>query len=326
MTRVVLVGDRGLLTQTRIDTLKKYPGLGWVSALRSDDLRELVDQGTLSRSLFDAVNLAEITSPDFPGERLVACYNPLLTQRRRQKRQRLLEATEEGLRKLAAEVQRRTATPLTAGQIGVKAGRVLGRHKMAKHFQLQIADNTFAWSRDAASIRREEQLDGIYVIRTSEPLADLPAADCVRTYKRLALVEQAFRCLKGLDLRVRPIHHRVEPRVRAHLFLCLLAYYVEWHLRVAWKSLLYGDEELVEDRDQRDPVKPAKPSAGAQKKKKTHRTSSGEPAHSFATLLAHLGTRTRNTVQVACADEPITFQQLTEPDPLQAEAFRLLTL
>ena len=326
LTRVVLVGDRGLLTQTRIDTLKQYPGLGWISALRSDDIRELLAKGTLARSRFEVVNLAEIASPDFPGERLVACYNPLLSERRRQKRQRLLVATEEELRRLEAEVGRRTQTPLTAAEIGVKAGRIIGQYKMAKHFQLHIAENSFHWSRDGASLTREEQLDGIYVIRTSEPLTTFPAADCVRTYKRLTLVEQAFRCLKGLDLRVRPIYHRVDPRVRAHLFLCLLAYYVEWHMRKALKPLLYEDEELEEARPQRDPVKPAKPSPSAQKKKKTHRTTSGEPAHSFASLLAHLGTRTRNTVQISAAAEPTTFQQLAEPDSLQTEALRLLTL
>jgi transposase len=328
LARVVLVGDRGLLTQARIDTLKRYPGLGWISALRSEDIRALITKGTLPGALSDAVNLAEIASPDFPGERLVACYNPLLTERRRQKRQRLLAATEEGLRKLEAEVRRRTATPLTAAEIGVKAGRVIGRHKMAKHFQLHIAENSFRWCRDQASLTREEQLDGIYVIRTSEPSAAFPAADCVRTYKRLTLVEQAFRCLKGLDLRVRPIHHRVEPRVRAHLFLCMLAYYVEWHMRTALKALLYEDEELEGARDQRDPVKPAQPSASAQQKKKTHRTSSGETAHSFASLLAHLGTRTRNTVQITAAAEQdtATFEQLTEPDTIQAEAMRLLNL
>jgi transposase len=326
LTRIVLVGDRGMLTQTRIDTLKRYPGLGWISALRSEAIRELIENGALKRSQFDAVDLAEITSPDFPGERLVACYNPLLAQRRRDKRQRLLLATEEGLAKLVAEVGRRTQTPLTAAEIGVKAGRIIGRYKMAKHFKLQIADNSFTWCRDEAALRREEQLDGIYVIRTSEEPSIFTAADCVRTYKRLALVEQAFRCLKGLDLRVRPIHHRVAPRVRAHLFLCMLAYYVEWHMRAALKSLLYEDEELDAARRERDPVKPARPSASASAKKKTHQTSRGEPAHSFATLLAHLGTRSRNTIQVVADPDGTTFQQLTEPDALQAEALRLLNL
>jgi transposase len=326
LTRVILVGDRGLLTQARIGALRAYPGLGWISALRSDDIREPLAQGALARSRFDAVDLAEVASPDFPGERLVACYNPLLAERRRQKRQRLLQATEEGLRKLETEVQRRTRTPLTAAAIGVKAGRIVGQYKMGKHFQLHIADNSFRWCRDEAAIAREEQLDGIYVIRTSEPLSTFPATDCVRTYKRLTLVEQAFRCLKGLDLRVRPIHHRVEPRVRAHLFLCLLASYVEWHMRRALKPLLYADEELEEARGQRDPVKPAEPSPSAQAKKKTHQTSSGEAAHNFASLLAHLGTRTRNTVQITSGAEPTTFQLLADPDPLQAEALRRLIL
>jgi transposase len=326
LTRVVLVGDRGLLTQTRIDALKRHPGLGWISALRSDDIRELLAQGHLQRSLFDEVDLAEITAPDFPGERLVACYNPLLVERRRQKRQRLLEATEQGLDRLVAEVQRRTQTPLTAAEIGVKVGRIIDRHKMAKHFTLQIADGSFQWCRDQAAITREEQLDGIYVIRTSENATAFPAAACVRTYKRLALVEQAFRCLKGIDLRVRPIHHRVEPRVRAHLFLCMLAYYVEWQMRQALSPLLYEDEELETGRQERDPVKPAEASPSAREKKKTHQTSSGEQVHSFASLLAHLATRVRNTVQIAAEPEGSTFPCLTEPDAIQVEALRLLNV
>jgi hypothetical protein len=182
LTRVVLVGDRGLLTQTQIDTLKQYPGLGWISALRSEAIRELIDKGMLERSLFDQVNLAEITSPDFPGERLIACYNPLLAEKRQKKRQRLLKATEENLGKLAAEVQRRTKKLLTTAEIGIKAGKVISKHKMAKHFQLQITDGSFRWSRKEASIACEEQLDGIYVIRTSEKKTSLSSADCVRTY------------------------------------------------------------------------------------------------------------------------------------------------
>jgi transposase len=326
LTRVVLVGDRGMLTQTQIDTLKTYPGLGWISALRSEAIRELLAKGTLQRSRFDQVNLAEITSPDFPGERLLACYNPLLAEQRHNKRQRLLTATEQNLQKVAAEVKRRTKKPLTAAQIGLKAGKVIGRHKMAKHFQLQIADNSFSWSRDQDSITCEEQLDGIYVIRTSEPATAFSAADCVRTYKSLSLVEQAFRCFKGIDLLVRPIRHRVDPRVRAHLFLCMLAYYVEWHMRKALQSLLFADEELTQDRRERDPVKPAKPSESAKAKKKTQKTATGMPVHSFATLLAHLSTRSRNTHQIVSDPTGSTFQQTTEPDALQAEALRLLKL
>ncbi len=326
LSRVVLVGDRGLLTQTRIDTLKEYPGLGWISALRSEAIHELLAKGSLQRSLFDQVNLAEITSPDFPGERLVACYNPLLAEERHAKRQRLLTATEQDLQKLATEVQRRTKKPLRAAAIGLKAGKVIGRYKMAKHFHLQIADGSFGWSQDAASVRCEEQLDGIYVIRTSEAATTLAAADCVRTYKSLSLVEQAFRCFKGLDLLVRPIRHRVDPRVRAHLFLCLLAYYVEWQMRKAWQSLLFADEELEAARWERDPVKPAAASASAKAKKKTQQTANGLPVHSFATLLAHLGTRCRNTHQLVSDPTGSTFQQVTEPDAVQAEALRLLQL
>ncbi len=326
LTRVVLVGDRGMLTQARIDALRDYPGLGWISALRSEAIRELLEVGRLRRSRFDRTDLAEIRSPDFPGERLIACYNPLLADQRRDKRRQLLEATEANLRRLEAEVRRRTQTPLDAAQIGLKAGRVIGRHKMAKHFRLDIADGVFRWTRDGESIHREEQLDGIYVIRTSERAKALAAADCVRTYKSLARVEQAFRCFKGLDLRVRPIHHRVDPRVRAHLFLCLLAYYVEWHMRQALAPLLYADEELEGDRGERDPVKPARPSESAQAKKRTHETGNGLPVHSFGSLLAHLATRVRNTHQVVSEPTGATFQQLTEPDAVQAEALRLLNV
>lgn len=326
LTRVVLVGDRGMLTQTQIDTLKKYPGLGWISALRSEAIRGLIAKGTLLRSRFDQVNLAEITSPDFPGERLLACYNPLLAAQRRDKRCRLLTATEQNLQRLAAEVQRRTQKPLTAAEIGLKAGKIIGRHKMAKHFQLQIADNSFCWCRDALSIGCEEQLDGIYVIRTGEPGTTFSAADCVRTYKSLSLVERAFRCLKGIDLLVRPIRHRVDPRVRAHLLLCMLAYYVEWHMRKALQSLLFADEELEQERRERDPVKPAEVSESAKFKKNTQKSAGGLPVHSFATLLAHLGTRSRNTHQLVSDPTGPTFQQMTEPDTLQAEALRLLKL
>lgn len=326
LTRVVLVGDRGMLTQTQIATLKQYPGLGWISTLRSEALRELIDQGTLERSLFDQVNLAEITSPDFPGERLVACYNPLLAEKRRLKRHRLRSATEENLRKLAAEVRRRTKKPLTAAAIGLKAGKVIGRHKMAKHFQVQIADGSFTWSRNEASLTCEEQLDGIYVVRTSEPASAFSPANCVRTYKSLSLVEQAFRCLKGIDLLVRPIRHRVDPRVRAHLFLCLLAYYVQWHMRQALQPLLFADEELDQERWERDPVQPAEASRSAKDKKKNQQTADGMPVHSFATLLAHLATRSRNTHQLVSDPTGTTFQQITEPDALQAEALRLLKL
>ena len=302
LQRIVLVGDRGRLTQTQIDTLRNYPGLGWISALRSRAIRDLVAEETIERSLFDTVNLAEITSPDFPGERLIACYNPVLKEQRRRKRQELLAKTEEKLTALAQEVSRRTQTPLTATEIALKAGRIVHRWKMAKHFQLTIGENVFAWWRRQESIAEEEQLDGIYVIRTSEAAEDLSAADSVRHYKRLGLVERAFRSLKGMDLLVRPIDHRVERRVRVHIFLCLLAYYVEWHLRKAWAWLLFADEELEADRDQGDPVKPAQSSESAKAKKKTKGNAAGVEVPSFRTLLAELGTRCRNTCTLTAVE------------------------
>lgn len=326
LTRVILVGDRGMLTQTQIDTFRDYPGLGWISALRSDAIDELLAKGLLQKQSLVTQTLAEITSPDFPSERLIACYNEHLAKERHEKRQRLLAATEANLSQLAAQVQRRTNKPLTVAEIGLKAGKVVGRHKMAKHFHLTIADGSFNFQRDEAAILQEEQLDGIYVIRTSELAQDLGAADCVRTYKSLALVERAFRCLKSLDILVRPIRHHVAPRVRAHVLLCTLAYYVEWHMRQALKPLLYEDEELEESRRSRDPVKPAQASESAQAKKKTHQTAGGLVAHDFRSLLAHLGARSRVTYQIGTEESKATFQQLSEPDELQAEALRLLEL
>jgi transposase len=326
LTRVVLVGDRGMLTQTQIDLLKKHPGLGWISALRSGAIRRLLANGRLVRKDLEAQRLAEITSPDFPGERLVACYNPQLAEQRRQKRQELLAATEAALEVLAASVARAMDPPETAAAIGVRAGKIINHYKMAKHFTMMIRDGHLGWARKQDAIAKEEMLDGIYVIRTSEPTDRLTAADGVRSYKRLALVEQAFRCLKGIDLLVRPIHHRTAERVRAHILLCLLAYYVEWHLRQAWKPLLFEDEELVEDRRRRDPVAPARASESARQKKKTHMTPDGLPVQSFRTLLDYLGTRSRNTCIVSADPNHTPFHQVTEADALQAEALRLIKM
>src|SRR5512135_1045116 len=326
LSRVVLVGDRGMLTQTQIDILKKHPGLGWISALRSGSIRRLLADGHLIKRDLEAVRLAEISSPEFPGERLVACYNSQLADRRRQKRQELLAATQAELETLAVSVARATGQPETAAQIGVRAGKIINHYKVAKHFTLMIRDGYLGWARKQDTIQREELLDGIYVIRTSELGGRLKAADGVRSYKRLALVEQSFRCLKGIDLMVRPIHHRAAGRVRAHILLCLLAYYVEWHLRRAWKSLLFEDEELVVDRKRRDPVAPARASESVRLKKKTHLTPEGLPVQSFRTLLAHLGTRSRNTCVASGDPQQTTFSQVTEADALQAEALRLVKM
>jgi transposase len=325
LSRVVLVGDRGMLTQTQIDVLKKHPGLGWISALRSGSIRRLLADGHLIKKSLEAERLAEITSPDFPGERLVACYNPLLAEQRRAKRQDLLAATQAELETLAASVKR-AAEPEKAAEIGVRAGKIINHYKMSKHFTLTIRDGSLEWARKQDEITREELLDGIYVVRTSEPSERLTAADGVRSYKRLALVEQAFRCLKGIDLLVRPIHHRTAERVRAHILLCLLAFYVEWHLRQAWESLLFEDEGLTEDRPRRDPVAPAKPSELARLKKQTLTTPGGLPVQSFRTLMAHLGTRCRNRCVMTADPNQTGFHQVTEADALQLEALRLIKM
>lgn len=324
LERVVLVGDRGMLTQTQIEHLKQHPGLGWISALRTEAIRKLADGGALQRSLFDQRNLAGIASPEFPGERLVACYNPVLAEQRRRKREALLKATEECLDKIARQVARRTKTPLSAGEIGKNAGRVLNRFKVGKHFRLTIQDGVFQYARRTEAIQREAALDGIYVIRTSEPEERLTPEDAVRSYKNLGQVEQAFRCLKSVDLLVRPIHHRDELRVKAHIFLCMLAYYLEWHIRKALAPLLFDDETLDRDRWLRDPVRPAQPSSGAQRKKRERQTEDGLPVHSLKTLLADLGTRCRNRCRLHSAPSSPPFDLLTEPTPLQQRAFDLL--
>ena len=324
LEQIVLVGDRGMLTRSKIEYLKRHPGLGWISALRTEAIRKLVEGQALQLSLFDEMNLAEIESPDFPGERLVACFNPYLAADRQRKRGELLAATERLLEQVAAQVASRTDKPMTAGEIGQKVGRVLYRYKMAKHFEVRIEDGSFDYRRNEESIRRESELDGIYVIRTSEPAERLSAEDTVRSYKLLAQVEQGFRCMKGIDLRVRPVFHRDENRVRAHFFLCMLAYYVEWHMRRALAPLLFQDESVAEDRMTRDPVARPQPSESVRAKKTTKRTPDGLPVHSFQTLLAALATQARVTYRLGTADA--TFTKLLTPTPLQQKAYDLLGL
>ena len=324
LSRVVLVGDRGMLTQTQIQHLKAYPGVGWISALRSPAIRKLVESGALQMSLFDHQSLAEIVSPEYPGERLVACLNPLLRDERRRKREALLGMTAGALEKIAGQVARRTKKPLGKDEIGLKVGKIINRFKVGKHFKLRIEDSHLAWERDEAAIQREEALDGIYVIRTSEPRKRLSAENAVRQYKSLSRVERLFRTLKGIDLRVRPIRHRTEAHVRAHIFLCVLAYYVEWHMRQALAPLLFHDEELDADRKVRDPVAPARPSASARRKKAKRVREDGLPVHSFETLLRALATRCRNMCRMKSAPAGVTIEQLTEPTRLQARAAELL--
>ena len=324
LKRVVVVGDRGMLTQTQIDMLRKRPGLGWLSALRTEGIRKLVNKGKLERSLFDEQNLAEISSSDFPGERLVACYNPILDDRRRRKREALLKATEAKFKRIAREVGRRTKKPLKKDEIGVKIGRVLNKYKVGKHFRTIIKDNGFKWERKQKKIEKEAGLDGIYVIRTSEPAEKLSAENAVRGYKRLVDVEQVFRSLKSLELLVRPIHHRLENRVKAYIFVCLLAYYVQWHLKRAWSAILFADEHLDEHRAERDPVASAKPSQEVQAKKIERQTAEGNDIQSFRTLLNALSTQCRNTCELGEEGSAIQIMRVTNPTPLQIEAFSLL--
>ena len=326
LDRVVLVGDRGMLTQTQIDELKRHPGVGWISALRSEKVRKLFDQKYLQLSLFDQQNLAEIHSPDFPDERLIACFNPLLAEERKRKRRELLEVTEQALEKISKEVKRRTKTPLSAAEIGTKVGKIINRFKMGKHFELSITDGHFSYVRRTEAIEREAEVDGLYVIRTSESQHALSAEDAVRSYKNLAQVERVFRTFKGLDIRIRPIHHRTEERVRAHIFICLLAYYVEWHLRRVLAPLLFDDEALTFDRKQRDPVAPAEPSIAAKNKKVARTTEDGLPIHSFTTLLAEMGTRCRHRCRVKSDPECPPLFQDTDPTPLQTRALEMTRL
>jgi hypothetical protein len=326
LTRVILVGDRGLLTQTQLEQLKRYPGLGWISALRSPAIRALVDSGALQLSLFDQQHLAEITSPAYPGERLIVCFNPLLAEERRRKREDLLTATERELAKIAKDAARRTRTPYDDATLGMKVGKVLNHYKVGKHFAITIASGRVRWTRREDAIRQEGELDGFYVLRTSEAAERLSADETVRHYKSLAHVERAFRCLKGIDLRVRPIHHRTEAHVRAHIFLCLLAYYVEWHLRQAWAPLLFHDDTLEAERRMRHPVLPATPSRAVTKKKSARQTADGLPVHSFDTLLATLAVRAQHTCRLRSDPAGATFRQTTVCTPLQSRAFELLGL
>ena len=321
---VVLVGDRGMITQARIDEDLRPAGLDWITALRAPALKELVGGGHLQMSLFDERDMAAITSPEFPGERLIVCRNPDLARERARKREDLLAATERDLAKTVASVARKTRPLRGAAEIGIAVGAVLGRHKMAKHFELTIADDRFAFARKREQIAQEAALDGLYAVRTSLPEETLADNTAVKTYKSLAMVERAFRCLKTVDLHVRPIYHWLEDRVRAHVFLCMLAYYVEWHMRERLAPMLYDDDDKAAAEALREsPVAKAQRSPAALAKSATGRAVDGAPVHSFQTLLADLATLARNTVVTANApDRPFTI--LTRPTPIQQKAFDLL--
>ena len=319
---LVLVGDRGMISRQAIDEMRQTEAIGWITALKSASIRALVEQGHLQLGLFDERNLFELTSPEYPGERLVACRNPQLAALRSHKREELLRATEESLRKIQARVQ--AGKLAGADTIGLRVGRVINQYKVAKHFALEIGASTFGFARQTDRIAAEAALDGVYIIRASLRSTRMDAADCVRHYKALANVERAFRCLKTVDLKVRPIHHRLADRVRAHILLCMLAYYVEWHMREAWRELMFADTEQ-QAKATRDPVAPAKRSTGALVKVERHRLEDGTPAHSFCTLLAELATIVRNACRTPAAGaEAPTFDVLTTASPKQQRALDLL--
>lgn len=322
LEQLVMVGDRGMISNKAIDELRETDGMGWITALKSASIRVLVEQGQLQLGLFDEVNLLELSSPDYPGERLVACRNPELAKLRAHKREALLAATEENLAKIKTRVD---AGKLSAReQIGLRVGKVINQYKVAKHFELSIGENALRCVRKHESIAAEAALDGIYIIRTSVPAALMDAPTCVRNYKSLANVERAFRSLKTIDLKVRPIHHRLADRVRAHILLCMLAYYVEWHMREAWRELMFADTEQ-QAKATRDPVAPAKRSRSALAKASRHTLDDGTPVHSFATLLGELTTIVRNTCRTPGAGaDAQTFNITTTPNAKQKHALELL--
>jgi len=315
LTDVVMVGDRGMITSARIDALRKIGGLGWVTSLRAPAVRALAESGVLQLSLFDEANLAEITHPDYPGERLVACRNPALASERARKRIELLAATEALLNPIAAAVA--SGRLRGADKIGIRVGRHVNRHKMAKHFELSITDTDLAFARRQADIDAEASLDGIYIIRTSVPAATLDAGRSVEAYKSLAVVERDFRSLKAIDLDLRPIHHHLEQRVRAHVLICMLAAYLVWHLRQAWAPLMFTDENPPA---RTDPVAPARRSPTASRKATRKTTDDSTTIHDLATLLDHLATLTRN--QLRAGDNLVEI--VATPTPLQRRAFELI--
>lgn len=327
LQRVVFVGDRGMLTSARIrEELQPVDGLDWISALRTSDIRKLQALPGLQFSLFDERGFVEITDPSFPGERLIVCRNPLLADERARKREALLEATEGELDKIVDATHRPKRRLRGKEKIGLRVGKVLDRFKVGKHFQLEITETGFTYRRKQEQIAQEAALDGIYVVRTSLPASVISAQETVRSYKRLSVVERAFRSAKTVDLHVRPIYHFLPERVRAHIFLCMLAYYLEWHLRQKLAPLLFDDE----DKDQAEALRssvvaPARPSPSAQDKAHTLRTPEGLPVHSFQTLLQALATLTKSRIQPASAPEA-TFDKLSRPTPLQEKAFSLLGL
>ena len=325
LKRVVMVGDRGMLTDTRIrEELEPVDGLDWITALRGSALKQLVESGVLQLSLFDEQDIAEITSEQYPGERLIVCKNPFLAEDRTRKREELLQATESELNKIVEATQRAKRRLKGADKIGLRVGRVLGKFKMAKHFRINITDDSFQYERDTARIAQEAALDGIYIIRTSLPAETMNTENTVRAYKNLSVVERAFKSFKTLDLNVRPIHNRLANRVRSHVFICMLAYYVEWHLRKSLALELFDDDDKsTADALRSSIVAPAKRSTQAQRKASTKKTEDNMPVHRFQTLLKDLATITKNRIKPKM-EGAIPFEQITQPTSLQQKIIHLL--
>jgi transposase len=316
LSRVVVVADRGMVTKANIEILTAAAGVDWITALKAPTIKKLARSGIFQPSLFDEQNLGEITSAEeFPGERLIVCRNPLVGAQRARKREELLAATETDLALIKTRVE--NGTLQGADLIGLAVGPALKRYRMRKHFQITITDTTFTYSRKIEEIAAEAALDGFYILRTS--LTDLEAGDVVRAYKNLEQAERAFGSLKGPDLQIRPIHHHLPDRVRAHVLICMLGYYLTWHLKAAWKPLLFTDEDRPNSPD---PVAKAVRSPAAQQKAQTKRTSTGQPAHSYRTLLTELATQTQNTTRLH--GHTATFEKLTQPTDLQAQALDLV--
>jgi Transposase DDE domain len=323
LKRVVMVGDRGMITDARIREDLEPAGIDWITALRALSIQQLAaEDGPLQLSFFDERDLAEIESPDFPGERLVVCKNHALAEERSRKRNELLDATERDLKAIQKRIERKRNPLRGADEIGVAVGKIIGRRKVGKHFDITITDDSLSFPRDHAAIAKEAALDGFYVLRTNVPADDLTADDTVRAYKSLARVERAFRSLKTVDLDIRPIYHYVSPRVRAHVFLCMLAYYLEWHMRQALAPMLFDDHDRAAGEALRSsPVAKAQPSPAAERKARKKHTDDGQPVHSFRTLLADLATLTRNIVRFGNAPEMVL---LARPTEIQQRVFDLL--
>lgn len=320
--QLVMVGDRGMIGHKAIAELREMDGVGWITALKTSSIRALLESGQLQLGLFDERNLVELASPEYPGERLVVCRNPQLAKLRAHKREDLLVATERSLQAIQGRVQ--AGRLRGADAIGLRVGRAVNQYKMAKHFELAIEERSFTFERKHEAIAEEAALDGIYIIRTSVEAQRMDAPECVRNYKALANVERAFRSLKTVDLKVRPIHHRTENRVRAHIFLCMLAWYVEWHMREAWRELMFADPDQAA-KAVRDPVAPAQRSQQALDKIALRALDDGTPVHSFSTLMAELATIVRNTCRTPSAGrEAPTFEIVTTPNATQRRALDLI--